>query len=127
MKTDRWTQWILALLCAVMALGLVGCDDDDDKSPPANISGNWACTFVNQDDASDVLEETWTFVQSNDRVSGSYTFGTNVWRFDGTYVDGVFSAVDNDSWTLSLEFDGNSAFGTITGDGMIYTADLTRL
>ena len=65
-------------------------------------------------------------MQDGQAVTGSYTFGVNVWAFSGTYVDGVFEGVDADSWALRLEFEEDEASGTISGDGEVWTANLSR-
>ena len=121
MKRFWIKQMFTAMVCTVAALGLAGCDDDD---PPDNISGTWACSFYSE--GAESLDESWTFSQNGQTVTGSYTFDTKVWPFTGTYVDGVFNGVDTDNWILRLEFEEDEASGTISGDGEVWTANLTR-
>jgi hypothetical protein len=121
MKRFQTRKIGVALLCLVAMLGFAGCEDDE---PPDNISGIWSCTFSRAGEANKA--ETWNFAQSGQNVTGSYTFGKNTWRFSGTYVDGVFSGVDADQWSLWLDFEEDSASGTIAGDGEVWTAKLSR-
>jgi hypothetical protein len=121
MKRFWIKQVFTVLVCSVVALGLAGCEDDD---PPDNISGTWACSFYSEE--SESLEESWTFAQSGQTVSGSYTFDGRVWPFSGSYVDGEFNGVDADNWILRLEFEEDEASGTISGDGEVWTANLSR-
>jgi hypothetical protein len=121
MKQFKLRKAFVAVLCAATLLGLAGCSDDDD--PPENISGTWAVTFS---DGTETKLESWTFIQNGQNVTGSYTYGANVWRFTGTYVDGVFNGVDADRWVLRIEFEGDEGSGTIAGDGEVWTAELRR-
>ena len=113
----------LIVLCMVALAGFMGCSDDDDNAP-SNISGMWSCVFTRP--GLSTLVESWTFVQSGESVTGSYTYNSNVWNFTGTYVDGRFTGVDADGWVLNLTFDGNTAEGTISGDGSVENASLTK-
>lgn len=122
MKQFWIKQMFMAMVCTVAALGLAGCDDGDD--PPDNISGTWACSFYS--DASEPMEESWTFAQDGQSITGSYTFDGRIWSFTGSYVDGVFTGVDADNWILRLEFEEDEASGTISGDGEVWTANLSR-
>lgn len=125
MKQIRRKRLFVAAICTVAALGLAGCDDDDDdEGPPANVAGTWACVFSSEDGRT--LQESWNIGQSSQEIWGSYTFDQTAWSFTGTYVDGAFNAIDADGWTLQLEFKENSASGTISGDGEIWTASLSR-
>lgn len=123
MKEFKISRFLVLLLCAVMALGLIGCDDDDDDSAPTNISGTWSARFSY---SGETKYESWTIVQNGTQVSGSYTFGLNTWSYTGTYVDGAFAAVDSDGWILQLSFRGDTATGSISGDGEVWTTILTR-
>ena len=113
----------LIVLCMVALAGFMGCSDDEDNAP-SNISGMWSCVFTRP--GLSTLVESWTFVQSGESVTGSYTYDSNVWNFTGTYVDGRFTGVDADGWVLNLTFDGNTAEGTISGDGSVENASLTK-
>ena len=124
MKQVQIKRGCVALLCLVAMLGFVGCGGDDDNGPPDNISGTWASTFAMAGETT--KHETWNFAQNGQNVTGSYTFGVHTWNFTGTYVDGVFNGVDGDRWILRLQFEKDSAFGTIAGDGEVWTADLSR-
>ena len=123
MKRFTMRQGCAALLCLVALLGFTGCGGGDDD-PPDNVAGTWACTFSRSGEAD--MQETWSIVQSGENVTGSYTFGANVWPFNGTYVDGTLSGIDTDGWTIQLQFEGDSANGTISGDGEVWNADLSR-
>ena len=114
----------LIVLCVVALAGFMGCSSDDDDDAPSNISGMWSCVFTRP--GLSTLVESWTFVQSGESVTGSYTYDSNVWNFTGTYVDGRFTGVDADGWVLNLTFDGNTAEGTISGDGSVENASLTK-
>ena len=122
MKPFPMKQLCLAMLCLVAMLGFSGCTSDDD--PPADISGTWTCTFTRGTETH--ADKPWTFVQSGQNVTGSYVFDVATWPFTGTYVDGVFNGIDTDDWTLQLEFEEDSATGTISGDGEVWTANLSR-
>ena len=113
----------LIVHCMVALAGFMGCSDDEDNAP-SNISGMWSCVFTRP--GLSTLVESWTFVQSGESVTGSYTYNSNVWNFTGTYVDGRFTGVDADGWVLNLTFDGNTAEGTISGDGSVENASLTK-
>ena len=112
------------VLCMVALAGFMGCSDDEDNAP-SNISGMWSCVFTRP--GLSTLVESWTFVQSGESVTGSYTYNSNVWNFTGTYVDGRFTGVDADGWVLNLTFDGNIAEGTISGNGSVENASLTKM
>ena len=124
MKRIRILHGCVAVLCLVALFGFTGCSSDDDDDPPESISGVWSCTFSRAGEPDKL--ETWNFTQSGQNVTGSYTYGVNTWPFTGTYVDGTFSGVDTDGWVLALVFKGDSADGTISGDGETWTADLSR-
>lgn len=111
----------VAMLCLVATLGLSGCEDDE---APDNISGAWSATFTSGGETH--AQKTWNFEQNGQNVTGTYTFDVITWSFTGTYVDGVFNGIDTDNWSLHLEFEEDSATGTISGDGETWTANLTR-
>ena len=113
----------LIVLCVVALAGFMGCSSDDNKTPD-NISGMWSCVFTRP--GMSTLVESWTFVQSGQNVTGSYTYDGNTFTFTGTYVDGRFTGVDSDSWVLNLTFEDNKASGTISGSGRTETAELTK-
>ncbi len=121
-----WLKMLfVSMLCVVAAMGLTGCEDDDeDEDAPANITGTWACAFYSEDGST--LQESWTIGQSGQDIFGSYTFDGTSWSYTGSYIEGVLSAVDADGWVLRLEFEGDSASGTISGDGEVWTANLSR-
>lgn len=123
MKRFWMKQAFVPMLCLVAMMGFAGCESDDDD-PPDNIAGTWACAFYSED--NDTLQESWTIGQSGQEAWGSYSFDGTSWSFLGTYVDGVLSGTDADGWTLRLEFEENSASGTISGDGEVWTANLSR-
>jgi hypothetical protein len=123
MKRFQIRRGCAALLCLVALLGFTGCGGGDDD-PPENIAGTWGCTFSKAGEPD--KQETWNFVQSGQNITGSYTYGANVWPFTGTYVDGDFTGVDTDGWALHLQFEGDSASGTIAGDGETWMADLSK-
>jgi hypothetical protein len=123
MKRFTMRHGCAALLCLVALLGFTGCSGGDDD-PPDNIAGIWGCTFSKA--AEPDKQESWNFVQSGENITGSYTFGSNTWPFNGTYVDGTLSGIDTDGWTIQLQFEGDSANGTISGDGETWNAALSR-
>ena len=123
MKRFRIQRGCVALLGLVAVLGFAGCTGDDDD-PPDDIAGIWACTFTRAGETD--KQETWNFAQNGQDISGSYTFGVNTWPFNGTYIAGTFTGIDTDGWTLALQFEGDSATGTISGDGEVWNADLSR-
>lgn len=132
MKGFGFKQGCVALLCMAAAMGFAGCDDsDDDDSGPSSIAGTWTVTFWNADWGT-VGPDTYSFVQNGSTISGSYTFdGDRVFSLSGTYSDGTFSGTDSAGWAHHLEFEENSADGTIAGiggDGLhqVWTATLTR-
>jgi hypothetical protein len=124
MEHLRRSKWLLALFSMVLVLGFMGCESDDDDDAPEDIGGPWAATFTRAGEAP--MNESWTFVQNGQAVTGSYTFDLNTWSFSGTYVNGVFSGMDADQWVLNITFKGNSGSGTIAGDGEVWNASLTR-
>ena len=89
-----------------------------------SISGAWSATFTSGGETH--AQKTWNFEQNGQNVTGTYTFDVTTWSFTGTYVDGVFNGIDTDNWSLHLEFEEDSATGTISGDGETWTANLTR-
>ena len=123
MKQVQIQRGCLAVLCLVAMLGFSGCNSDDNK-PPDNISGAWTGNFTRG--AESHLQKPWTFSQNGQTVTGTYIFDVTTWSFTGTYVDGVFNGIDTDNWVLHLEFEENSAVGTVTGDGEVWNAELTR-
>ena len=117
MKMIRIGRWWLALLGAAALAGFTGCDDLEDD-PPDNISGVWVSTISGSNPASGPFSYrgTMTFNQSGQAVTGSYTYLDNKsFTFSGTYNDGTLVVVDSDNWTLRLEFEEDSANGTMTG------------
>ena len=57
-----------------------------------------------------------TINQNGQTITGSYTYRDGqTFSFSGTYDDGLLVAVDSDNWTLRIEFEENSADGTLTG------------
>ena len=120
---NRFKKVGLIVLCVVALAGFVGCDDDEDDAP-SNISGMWSCVFTRP--GLSTLVESFTFVQSGQNVTGSYTYDSDVWNFTGTYVNGRFTGVDADGWVINLTFKDNTAEGTISGDGFVENAALTK-
>ena len=117
MKRTRIGRGCLALLGAVVLLGLAGCDDLTDD-PPDNIAGTWASTISGTAPSVGpfTFRGTMTINQNGQTVTGSYTYRDNqTFTFSGTYNDGTMVAVDDDDWTLRIEFEDNSAKGTMTG------------
>ena len=66
----------LIVLCVVALAGFMGCSSDDDDNAPSNISGMWSCVFTRP--GLSTLVESWTFVQSGESVTGSYTYNGDV-------------------------------------------------
>ena len=121
---NRFLKIAAVGVCLVALAGFMGCSDDDDKAPD-NISGVWSCVFTRP--GLSTLNETWTFAQTGQNVTGNYTYNGNVWNFTVTYVDGRFTGVDGDGWVLNLTFEGNTADGTISGEGFVENASLTKM
>lgn len=125
MNRVKILRFLIPLLCGVMLLGLIGCDtSDSDDSAPTDISGTWSALFTSS--GEEPMYESITFAQASQQVSGSYTFGLNTWTFTGTYASGAFAAVDTDGWVMQFSFSGDTATGTISGDGEVWSAVLTR-
>lgn len=129
MKTIRIGRWWMALLGTVAALCMAGCDDLTDD-PPDNISGTWVSTISGTSPTIGAFSYrgTMTFSQSGQAVTGSYTYrDSQTFTFSGTYDDGTLVAVDSDNWTMRIEFEENSADGTLSGaydDGSIGTEQI---
>ncbi|HRT06713.1 MAG TPA: hypothetical protein P5204_13545 [Kiritimatiellia bacterium] len=118
MKTVRIGRWCLALLGAAVLLGMTGCDDLEDDDPPDNVSGAWVTTISGTSPTSGPFSYrgTMTINQNGQTIAGSYTYREGqTFSFSGTYDDGLLVAVDSDNWTMRIEFEENSAEGTLTG------------
>ena len=131
MKMVRIGRWCRALLGAAVLLDMAGCDDLEDDDPPDNVSGAWVTTISGTSPTSGPFSYrgTMTINQNGQTVTGSYTYRDNqTFSFSGTYDDGLLVAVDSDNWTLRLEFEENSADGSMTGayeDGSIGTEQIS--
>ena len=131
MKRVRIGRWWLALLGAAAVAGMAGCDDLDGDDPPENVSGAWVSTITGTSPSSGPFSYrgTMTINQNGQTITGSYTYReSQTFSFSGTYDDGLLVAVDSDNWTLRLEFEDNSADGSMTGayeDGSIGTEQIS--
>ena len=69
-----------------------------------------------------------TINQSGQTVTGSYTYRDNqTFTFSGTYDDGTLVAVDSENWSMRIEFEDDSADGSMTcayEDGSIGTEQI---
>ena len=118
MKRTRIGRWCLALFGAVALLGLTGCDDLTDDDPPDNVAGTWVSTISGTSPTSGPFSYrgTMTINQNGQTVTGAYTYRDNqTFTFSGTYNDGTLVAVDSEDWSMRLEFEDNSADGSMTG------------
>ena len=117
MKMARIGRWWLALLGAAVLVGMAGCDELEDD-PPDNVSGAWVTTISGTSPSIGPFSYrgTMTINQNGQTITGSYTYREGqTFSFSGTYDDGLLVAVDSDNWTLRIEFEENSADGTLTG------------
>lgn len=121
MKRFGIGQGCVALLCLVATMGFTGCDDDSDgntSNAPADIGGTWTSAITGTDENGRPFDYQGTMMiaQDGQNVTGSYSYyNGNSFTFTGTYVDGALTATDSDNWSIQLEFEGNSAAGTLTG------------
>ena len=121
MKRFGIKQGCVAMLCLVAAMGFVGCDDDHDgnkSTAPIDINGAWTSSLTGTDENGNPFDYqgTMTIAQIGQDVTGSYSYyNGNTFTFTGTYVDGAMTAIDSDNWSINLEFEEDSAAGTIAG------------
>lgn len=129
MKTVRIGRWRAALLGAAFLAGMAGCDELDDD-PPDNVSGVWVSTISGTSPSIGPFSYrgAMTINQSGQTVTGSYTYRDNqTFTFSGTYDDGTLVAVDSENWSMRIEFEDDSAEGSMTGayeDGNIGTEQI---
>ena len=113
-------QWILVpAMCCMGSLVLSACDDDDGNGQaPADIGGAWTSRIIGSDVNGRPFDYqgTMTIEQDGQAVTGSYSYyNGNTFRFSGTYVDGILTAVDSDDWDIRIEFEDDVAAGTLSG------------
>ena len=115
-------------LCAVLTIGIIGCDDDDDRIGISADNDNWLGTWEVESIAGEILKRSLP--------AGGEALGIDLFI---TANDWIFDAAGTMDWELGIKFEAKEGglgllwegslkiIGTYRVSGSNYTLRITQL